>query len=207
MRVQMVAVFIITVQAVTLNATDWSAVVVGLEKQVPRIEILAPDAPGPGTCSGVVLNAESGYVLTAAHCTVEKAAYTVNGRHAELVRQNRILDLAVLRTELNDAKAMPLAKDAPRMGEAVGVLGFAFGQKKIHLQVGYVSQPLDDDGAFILDGVVISGESGGAAFNPAGELVGMVGAVKFSHPSMHAAVLVPISKVRDFVQSYLPKQP
>jgi S1-C subfamily serine protease len=207
MRVQVVAAFILSLQAVTLHATDWSAVVVGLEKQVPRIEILAPESPYPGTCSGVVLNADAGYVLTAAHCLVEKSALTVNGRHAELVRQNRILDLAVLRTELNDAKAMPLAKDAPRMGEAVGVLGFAFGQKKIHLQVGYVSQPLDDDGAFILDGVVISGESGGAAFNPAGELVGMVGAVKFSHPSMHAAVLVPISKVRDFVQSYLPKQP
>jgi S1-C subfamily serine protease len=207
MRVQVVAAFILSLQAVTLHATDWSAVVVGLEKQVPRIEILAPESPYPGTCSGVVLNADAGYVLTAAHCLVEKSALTVNGRHAELVRQNRLLDLAVLRTELNDAKAMPLAKDAPRMGEAVGVLGFAFGQKKIHLQVGYVSQPLDDDGAFILDGVVISGESGGAAFNPAGELVGMVGAVKFSHPSMHAAVLVPISKVRDFVQSYLPKQP
>jgi S1-C subfamily serine protease len=119
--VQLMAAFIITVQAVTLHATDWPAVVVGLEKSVPRIEILGPEAPGPATCSGVVLNAEAGYVLTASHCTIEKAAYTVNGRHAELVRQNRLLDLAVLRTELDNAKAMPLAKESPAIGAEVAL--------------------------------------------------------------------------------------
>ena len=198
---------LIAASASTLTATDWPAVVIGLEKQVPRIEILAPDAPGPGTCSGVVLNAESGYVLTAAHCTVEKAAYTVNGRHAELVRQNRILDLAVLRAELKDAKAMPLAKDPPAIGAEVALVGFAFGAKRLHHQFGRVSQPLDDDGALILDLMVIAGESGGPAINAAGELIGMTSAVKFAHPSMHAAVLVPIAKVKDFVSAYLPKQP
>jgi S1-C subfamily serine protease len=207
MRVQVVAAFIIAVQAVILNATDWSAVVVGLEQSVPRIEILAPDAPGPGTCSGVVLNAEAGYVLTAAHCTVEKAAYTVNGRHAELVRQNRILDLAVLRTELKDAKAMPLAKDPPSIGAEVALVGFAFGAKRLHHQFGRVSQPFDDDGAMILDLMVIAGESGGPAINAAGELIGLTSAVKFAHPTMHAALLIPVSKVREFVENYLPKQP
>jgi serine protease Do len=207
MRAQVMVAFIITVQAVTLNATDWSAVVVGLDRSVPRIEILAPDAPGPGTCSGVVLNAESGYVLTAAHCTVEKAAYTVNGRHAELVRQNRILDLAVLRAELKDAKAMPLAKDPPAIGAEVALVGFAFGAKRLHHQFGRVSQPLDDDGALILDLMVIAGESGGPAINTAGELIGMTSAVKFAHPTMHAALLIPVGKVREFVQPYLPKQP
>jgi serine protease Do len=207
MRAQVMVAFIMTVQAVTLNATDWSAVVVGLDRSVPRIEILAPDAPGPGTCSGVVLNAESGYVLTAAHCTVEKAAYTVNGRHAELVRQNRILDLAVLRAELKDAKAMPLAKDPPAIGAEVALVGFAFGAKRLHHQFGRVSQPLDDDGALILDLMVIAGESGGPAINTAGELIGMTSAVKFAHPTMHAALLIPVGKVREFVQPYLPKQP
>jgi serine protease Do len=207
MRVQVVAAFILSLQAVTLHATDWSAVVVGLEKQVPRIEILAPESPYPGTCSGVVLNADAGYVLTAAHCLVEKSALTVNGRHAELVRQNRLLDLAVLRTELKDAKTMPLAKDPPAIGAEVALVGFAFGAKRLHHQFGRVSQPLDDDGAMILDLMVISGDSGGPAINAAGELIGMTSAVKFAHPSMHAAVLVPISKVRDFVSPYLPKQP
>ncbi len=205
--VQLVAAFVIVVQAVTLNATDWSAVVVGLEKQVPRIEILAADAPGPSTCSGVVLNAEAGYVLTAAHCTEDKAAYTVNGRHAELVRQNRLLDLAVLRTELDNATAMPLAKASPAIGAEVALVGFAWGQKRLHHQFGRVSQPLDDDGALILDLMVISGDSGGPAINAAGELIGMTSAVKFAHPSMHAAIVIPIKAVREFCQAYLPKQP
>lgn len=188
-----------------VRATDWSAVVVGLEKQIPRIEILGPGWIAPATCSGVVLNAEAGFILTAAHCTEEKASYTVNGRHAELVRQNKILDLAVLRTELKDAKAMPLAKEAPAIGADVALVGFAFGGKKLSHQFGRVSQPLDDEGALILDVMVISGDSGGPAINAAGELVGLTSGVKFMHPSMHAAIIVPVERVREFVGAYLPQ--
>ena len=196
---------VITVAMVT--ATDWATVVVGLDKQVPRVEILGPDSPYPATCSGVVLNSDSGYILTAAHCVIEKASYTVNGKHAELVRQNRLLDLAVLRTELDNAKAMPLAKEPPAIGAEVALVGYAFGAKRLHHQFGRVSQPLDDDGALILDVMVIAGESGGPAINAAGELIGMTSAVKFAHPTMHAALLIPVKSVREFVSAYLPKQP
>lgn len=192
---------------VSLTATDWSTVVVGLEKSVTRVEILPPEATRARICSGVVLNVQSGYVLTAAHCTEEKAAYTVNGRHAELARQNKLLDLAVLRTELRDAKAMPLATDAPTVGSDVAVLGFAFGAKRLHHQFGRVSLPLNDEGALVLDLVVIGGESGGPAINVKGELIGMTSGVRFAHPSMHAAILVPVRAVRDFVEGYLPAKP
>jgi serine protease Do len=202
-------VFIITVQAALLNATEWSTVVVGLEKSVTRIETLAPDER-LGVCSGVVLNAEAGYILTAAHCVnpdPEKLAITVNGKHAAIARQNRLLDLAVLRTDLDGAKAMPLAKESPAIGAEVAIVGFAFGAKKLHHQFGRVSQALDDDGALVLDVVAIGGDSGGPAINAQGELIGITSAVKFSHPSMHAAILVPVKAVREFVSGYLPKQP
>lgn len=204
-RVQALAVFVIVVQATILNATDWTTVIVGLEKSVPRIEAMGEDGVS-STCSGVVLNAQAGFVLTAAHCLeLKKPAITVDGRHAEIARQNRLLDLAVLRADLKDAKALPLAKDAPKMGDEVAVFGFAFGAKKAGAQFGRVSLPLDDDGALVLDLMVIGGDSGGPAINAQGELVGMTSAVKFSHPTMHAAILVPVEKVKDFVSQYLPK--
>ena len=187
--------------------TDWSTVIVGLDKSVPRIEIMGEDGR-TATCSGVVLNAEAGFVLSAAHCfEMKKPAVTVNGRHAEIARQNRLLDLAVLRADLKDAKALPLAKDSPKMGAEVAVFGYAFGAKKPGAQFGRVSLPLDDDGALVLDLVVIGGDSGGPAINAQGELVGMTSAVKFLHPSMHAALLVPLKAVRDFVEHYLPAKP
>jgi S1-C subfamily serine protease len=209
MRV-LTAAFIIVVQATILNATDWSTVVAGLDKSVPRIEILDPDSERPGVCSGVVLNAEAGYVLTAAHCVnpnPDKVSITVNGKHAELVRQNRVLDLAVIRAELKGGISMPLAKQAPVMGSEIAVVGFAFGQKKLAVQVGHVSLPLDDDELLILDVVAIGGDSGGPAINPQGELVGLTSAVKVWHPAMHVALTVPVEKVRDFVEHYLPQKP
>lgn len=206
-RVQFVAVFVISVQAAILNAaTDWSTVVVGLEKSVPRIEILPPESNRAGVCSGVILNVQSGYVLTAAHCLVEDAALTVDGRHAEVARQNRLLDLAVLRTDLpRDAKAIPLASAAPKVGSDVAVIGYAFGAKRAAVQFGRVSLPLNDEGALVLDLMIIGGDSGGPAINLQGQLVGMTSGVKLSHSTMHVGVLVPVEQIREFVSQYLPK--
>lgn len=126
---------------------------------------------------------------------------------AEIARSNRLLDLAVLRADLRGAKALPLAKETPKIGEEVAVFGYAFASKRVAFQFGRVSLPLDDDGALVLDLMVIGGDSGGPAINAQGELVGMTSAVKFSHPTMHAALMVSVEKVRDFVSGYLPRQP
>jgi hypothetical protein len=81
-----------------LMQTDWVTVLRPLEKQVPRIEIQVGEAMG--VCSGVVINAQAGFVLSAAHCFEGKAEdlnIAINGRHAEMVKMNKLLDLAVLR--------------------------------------------------------------------------------------------------------------
>jgi S1-C subfamily serine protease len=96
--------------AVVLGSTDWAAIIKPAAKQVPRLEILAAGATSPGICSGVVINKSGGYVLTAAHCLGDEhrnTSITVNGRHALIVRSNRLLDLAVVRTELKDEQEMP----------------------------------------------------------------------------------------------------
>lgn len=189
--------------------TDWSQAVVGLEKRVVRIEILTKDADAdtPNVCSGAVLHQRAGYVVTCQHCIDgDVTAITVSGRHAEVVRQNKLLDVAVVRTELKDAENITLATHAPIVGSDIAILGYSFGAKRLHMQFGRVSLPLDDDGRLVIDGMAIGGNSGGPAVNARGELVGLTSYVRARGP-MHLAYMVPVEQVREFVDTYLPSTP
>lgn len=188
--------------------TNWATAVVGLDKRVVRLEIMTKSGD-QGVCSGWVVSRETGYVGTAQHCIDgDIAALTVAGRHGEIVRQNKLLDQAVVRTELKNAENMPLAKAVPLVGSEVAILGYAFGAKRLYLQFGRVSLPLDDEGLLVIDAVAIGGDSGGPTINAAGELVGMTSFVKTSgHGSMHLAHMVPASVLKDFFEPYLPKTP
>jgi serine protease Do len=153
----------------------------------------------------VVINKMSGYVVTCEHCVRDNVAITVNGRHGKVANDNRLLDIAVIRTELKDAENMPLAAKAPLTGDEVAILGYAWGAKRLAMQFGRVSLPLDDDGALVIDAMTIGGNSGGPAINAAGELVGLTSAVKYNGP-MHVGIMVPVEKVRAFVEQYLPQE-
>jgi S1-C subfamily serine protease len=196
-------VFLLVYALQTFAATDWATAVVGLDKRVVRLEMIS-DSGDTGVCSGIVLNEKSGYVLTAQHCIDGKlAAVTVNARHAEVVRHNKLLDLAVLRTELKAVVNMPLASKAPTVGSDVAILGYAWGRKALYIQFGRVSLPLDEDGALVIDGMAIGGDSGGPTINAAGELVGLTSGVQYNGP-MHLSVMVPVEKIREFCEPYLP---
>jgi S1-C subfamily serine protease len=202
-RVWMFVVLFLLLYAGVFAATDWATAVVGLDKRVVRLEMVS-DSGDTGVCSGIVLNEKSGYVLTAQHCIDGKlAAVTVNARHAEVVRQNKLLDLAVLRTELKAVVNMPLASQAPIVGSDVAILGYAWGRKSLYIQFGRVSLPLDEDGALVIDGMAIGGDSGGPTINAAGELVGLTSGVQHNGP-MHLSVMVPVEKIREFCEPYLP---
>ncbi len=187
----------------TFAQANWELIVPGLDKRVVRLEMAYKDDKS-GTCTGVVLNKDSGYVATAAHCTEDLIALTVNARHAEMVRQNKVLDVAVVRTTLKDADNISLAADTPKTGAPVAVLGYAWARKQLHWQFGNVSLPLDEDGLLIVDGVTIPGDSGGAAFNQRGEFVGLVSGIYYGPPAAHLSIMVPAEKIREFAESYLP---
>jgi S1-C subfamily serine protease len=207
--VRWVAVFIISVQATSLNATEWSTVVKPALSQVVRIEVLKDGDEHPTICSGVVLNATAGFVLTAAHCISGKAediSITVNGRHAELARVNRNakVEAAVLRFSPKKETAMPLAKESPEAGTDIAVLGFSFGVEKLVTQFGRIAQSYNEEtGTIWLDANVIPGCSGGAIINVNGELVGMTSRIYYSGPSSLGAA-IPVETLRDFVEQYLP---
>jgi S1-C subfamily serine protease len=186
-----------------LPATDWQTVVKPLRHQVPRIEI--QDGENKGVCSGVILNAAAGYVLTAGHCVDGKPAdlsVTVNGNHADIVKVNKLLDLAVLKIESDDEVTLPLAKEPAAVGSEIAVVGFMLGSKTLHVQFGRVAAIDTDEGALIVDGVVLPGDSGGALINGAGELVGMSNRY---YRGTAIGMAVPVKVLRKFAKDFLPK--
>ena len=193
--------------SVAVQATDWTLVFPAATKGVIRLEA-QPEGGPLNICSGVVINADAGFLVTAAHCVEGKnVALTVNGRHAELVRSNRVLDLAVLRFTPKGEIALKLSPDAPKMGEPIAVIGYAFGSKQIQGQPGHVVNPFENDEKMMRVAVdVIGGDSGGACINARGELVGIVSGVIYAGP-MHLGVMVPLEAVEDFVQAYIPRKP
>lgn len=191
---------------------DWPTTIKPVADQVVRLEILTTNASGgeqKGVCSGVVIDAARGFVLTADHCVTHlpgtSISVTANGRDAQIVKENRILDLAVLKFQAKRETAMPLAADNPTLGAEVALVGFAFGDKAPSWQFGRVAQVKDERGALRLDLMVVPGQSGGAAINDRGELVGLVQAVQFAAGgASHVALTWPVDAVRDFVKDYLP---
>jgi S1-C subfamily serine protease len=203
----MTGVVLAGIVAVVLGGTDWALIVPGAIKQVPRLEILKDGTDKPGVCSGVVLNASSGFLLTAAHCVEgdpKNLSITVNGRHAEIARVNRILDLAVLRFLVRKEEQMALAPETPPIGTEVAVVGFGFGIDKIAVQFGRVAQSLNrETGTLWINSEVLGGNSGGAVIDAQGRLVGMTSRVYYSTASSMGAA-IPVEAIADFVEAYLP---
>jgi S1-C subfamily serine protease len=127
----------------------------------------------------------------------------VNGRHAEVVRMNKLLDLAVLKFKVRGELEMALAHESPEAGTEICVAGFTLGQKQFHMQFGRIAARRSDDGALVLDSVILPGDSGGAIVNIKGELVGMSNQF---YRGTGIGLAIPVEKVEDFVESYLPKK-
>lgn len=191
-----------------VSASEWPTVVKGLDKKVPRIEIQQDGAERPGICSGVVISLEQAVVVTAAHCVAgkpEDLSITVNGRDARVIRTNAILDLALLRFDVKDEQEMAIAPEAPSAGDEVAVAGYAFGVSRIAFQFGRVSQPWNlETKAVWLNLDLIFGDSGGAAIDNQGRLVGLSSRI-YSQGPAHMAAFVSAEQVRDFCKGYLPK--
>lgn len=183
----------------------WTGVAKTASAQVLRLESLTDEEGEKGICSGVVIS-EVGFLLTAAHCIPHAAhSLTVSGRHAEAARVNRLLDLAVVRFARKTETAMPLAAASPAQGEEVGVVGFAFGEEKVVVQVGRVAQAFNEPlKSILIDARVLPGDSGGAIVNAKGELVGLTQA---TYGSLRGTlgVAAPVEALVEFVESYLPR--
>jgi S1-C subfamily serine protease len=194
-------------QAPTFAQPDWVTVIQAAAKQVVRLEI-SIDAGDVGTCSGVVIDKDAGYILTAAHCVEKKPtegmSITANGRHAELVKINSLLDLAVLRTKLKYETTITMAADTPPPGTPIAVVGFAYGDPDVLFQFGYVSQTKNHETKLVLlNADIIAGDSGGATIDAQGRLVA-INSRLYPWYSSGLAGSVPIEQIREFAEDFLP---
>jgi serine protease Do len=142
------------------------------------------DKQGWGTCSGVYVSPN--LVLTANHCVdmpkgiklkeIWVGNITGESAKANVVKIDPTRDLALLKTEL---KGIPvrLARDV-RVGEDCWVVGNPLGLEFVitkgivsSTDVGFDVFPRDH---FITDATILPGNSGGAAFNSKGQLIGIV---------------------------------
>jgi serine protease DegQ len=190
-------------------AADWAVIVKPVAKQVPRLEIQKDGSDAPGICSGVVLNTD-GILLTAAHCIPsgdpKTYSLTVNGRHAETLKVNRLLDLAIVKFHRKGEEAMALAPETPPIGTEVAVVGYGFGIEKIAVQFGRVSQSRNDETKTLWINVdLIFGDSGGAVIDSEGRLIGMSSRIYAQGPA-HMAAAISVETIEDFAEPWLPKK-
>jgi Do/DeqQ family serine protease len=135
--------------------------------------------------SGVIVDADDGYILTNNHVIEgadDIAVRLRDGREisAEFVGADRETDLAVIRVEADDLRSLPLDEsDALRVGDFVVAVGNPFGLGQT-VTSGIVSalgrrglRGLEYQNFIQTDASINPGNSGGALINLRGELVGI----------------------------------
>ncbi|MCP1673161.1 serine protease Do/serine protease DegQ [Natronocella acetinitrilica] len=135
--------------------------------------------------SGVIVDAEAGFILTNHHVIQNAEQITVtlaDGRElsAERIGSDRDTDLAIIRITADDLRALPLAdSDQLRVGDFVIAIGNPFGLGQtvtsgIVSALGRSGLPMDGYQDYIqTDASINPGNSGGALVNLRGELVGI----------------------------------
>lgn len=192
--------------ALAASTAEWVTLIPNVEKSIVRLEV--QKGKEAGICTAVIFEITDGTaaVLTAAHCVAaqpnERQDITVSGRTAHVVDSNTILDLAILRYRARSHEsAIPMAAKLPFKGEEIMIAGYAFGWDDIHEQFGHVSNPKHPKyKATALDATLIFGDSGGAAVNGAGQLIGINSSIVSQAARM--GFVVSIEEIQDYLDSY-----
>jgi serine protease Do/serine protease DegQ len=153
-----------------------------------------PDAPGgtqevASAGSGVIVDAERGYILTNHHVVANADAIQISlidGEilDAEIVGSDPATDIAVIKVEANGLTDMPIGNsEGARVGDFVIAIGNPFGlghtvTSGIISALGRTGISRDGYEDFIqTDASINPGNSGGALVNMNGELIGINSAI------------------------------
>ena len=186
-------------------AQDWSTLPTHTKHAIFSLESSA------GKCSVVLIANE--IVLTAGHCIPDKDQYpslSVDEKHAEVLKLNTTLDLAVL--GVSDLHGTPIAlrKEELLPGVPVSVVGFGFAADQLKYGFGWVSDPRDKSLKVVGDRLYfavvgeVPGHSGGALLDGAGKLVAVVQGVIAAGPSA-MGYGSPAAVIEKFAKAYWPK--
>jgi Do/DeqQ family serine protease len=168
--------------------------------------------------SGVIVNAEEGYVLTNHHVVANADEIRVqlqDGREfqAKLVGSDEDTDIAVIQIDANNLTALPMADSSElRVGDFVLAIGNPFGLEHT-VTSGIVSglgRQLGGGGGARLqdfiqtDASINPGNSGGALVNLRGELVGINTAIlSRSGGNIGIGFAVPINMAKQVMQQLI----
>ncbi len=153
-----------------------------------------PDVPGgqrevASAGSGVIVDAERGYILTNHHVVADADAIQISlidGKvhDAEIVGSDPATDIAVIKVEANGLTEMPIGNsESARVGDFVIAIGNPFGlghtvTSGIISALGRTGISRDGYEDFIqTDASINPGNSGGALVNMNGELIGINSAI------------------------------
>lgn len=191
---------------------DWSLQLHNIPQEVYKLQSQAHD--DGGFCSAVVLNDKDDFVLTAAHCIPADPlrSLVVHDKHADVVKVNTILDLALLHVAGLGGRRVELRKDEIKPGLPIAVVGYGFAADHMKYGFGWISDARDNslravgDRLYFSAAGVVPGDSGGAVLDFYGRLCTIVQGVIFAGPSS-IAYGAPVSVIEDFAKPVLPRTP
>jgi len=185
------------------------------EAALPSVALVdVSGAQGQGSGSAVVYR-EDGYLITNEHVVRGATQVRVTlpdgtEADAEVVGTDPRSDQAVLRIDADGLQAIPLATEAPEVGDTAIAIGSPFGLQST-VTTGIISaldRPLRTDsgeqlpGLLQTDAAINPGNSGGALLNDRGELIGINTAiVSASQSNSGVGFAVPVT----IVESVAPK--
>jgi len=167
----------------------------------------APERTIEGLGSGVIINANQGYILTSQHVIDQADQITVtlsDGRQlrAEVIAADSTNDLALLRVAVTNLQAITLAADDRlAVGDFVIAIGNPFGLGRT-ATAGIVSAlgrsgPADRRDFIQTDASINPGNSGGPLVNLNGKLVGINSAILAPNgSSVGIGFAIPVSRIR-----------
>lgn len=198
---------LLTMFVIALAGRDWSTVANEASRAILRLA-----STGSGACSVSVINREERVGITAAHCVKDGAeSVTVDGRPVEIIEQNKVIDLALLRLRTRPRAELLVGRRDVDYLEEVAVAGYALGAKRIKISLTRVSDPGDDsvgsNGKSIwLDRRIVGGWSGGAVLDADGFLVSVMRGSwmrQVDHSGMGEGPSQDV--LRDFTKDYWPE--
>ncbi|HEB55250.1 MAG TPA: DegQ family serine endoprotease [Gammaproteobacteria bacterium] len=166
--------------------------------------------------SGVIVDAEKGYILTNNHVIARAEEITVtlqdgSSHHARLLGTDPDTDVAIIQIDADNITAIPMAdSDKVRVGDFSLAIGNPFGLGQtvtsgIVSAIGRSGLGIEGFEDFIqTDASINPGNSGGALVNLRGELVGINTAIlSQSGGNIGIGFAIPINMARDIMQQLL----
>lgn len=187
------------------SAQDWSLHTDALKKTIFRLQ------SGDSRCSAVLINDKEHVFLTAAHCVPDPepktgGSVTVDDNHAEVIKWNSMLDLALVRVKEVSGTAITIRPSDVKPGTPVMAVGHGFAALQLKHAFGWVSDPEDPSlrevgkKLYFSAVGVVGGFSGGAVIDTAGKLVTIIQA----GVPQGLMVGAPTDTIKNFANDYWP---